>query len=184
VLKLMNSSDCDHKLWNLSILHLMVINNSLKQIIMKRFLLLAGVFILIIITLSFNITKQEDPWKVPEKYEKLKNPVPADEASVASGMELYNYFCLSCHGTDGKGTGKRAYKLDNSPTDFTTEAFQKQSDGALLFKIYSGHKEMPGFQKRIPGNRDAMEASFGKTRIPGDLVNYVRTLGKGTQPHH
>jgi mono/diheme cytochrome c family protein len=145
---------------------------------MKKLLLMMVVVFLIITNLSFNITKQEDPWKVPEQYEKLKNPVPADEASIASGKELYNYFCLTCHGPDGKGSGKRALKLDNTPTDFTTEAFQGQSDGALLYKIYSGHKEMPGFKKRIPGNQDAMEGSFGKTRIPGDIVNYIRTFHK------
>ncbi len=148
---------------------------------MKKIIVLLGVVAFITTTLSFrSVIVQEDPWKVPEKYEKLKNPVPADEASIASGKELYNYFCMSCHGTDGKGSGKRALKLDHSPTDFTTDAFQKQSDGALLFKIYSGHKEMPAFKKRMPGNQDAMEGSFGKTRIPGDIVNYVRTFGKKT----
>lgn len=144
---------------------------------MKKILLFVAVAAFFATAFSFIILRQDDPWKVPEKYEKLINPVPADEASIASGKELYKYFCISCHGTDGKGIGKRAIKLTNIPTDFTTEAFQKQSDGALLFKIYSGHKEMPGFEKRIPGNRDAMDATFGKTRIPGDLINYVRTFG-------
>ncbi|HEX4875199.1 MAG TPA: c-type cytochrome [Chitinophagaceae bacterium] len=147
---------------------------------MKKSILLLGVAAFITTTLSFRLVVQEDPWKVPEKYEKLKNPVPADEASIASGKELYNYFCLSCHGNDGKGSGKRALKLDQTPTDFTSEVFQRQSDGALLFKIYSGHNEMPAFKKRMPGNQDAMEGSFGKTRIPGDIVNYVRTFGQKT----
>ncbi|MBK6935827.1 MAG: c-type cytochrome [Chitinophagaceae bacterium] len=101
-------------------------------------------------------------WKVPEHYDKLKNPVPSDEASVASGKELYNYFCLSCHGNDGKGSGKRAYKLNNTPTDFTTESFQSQSDGALLYKIYSGHSEMPGFKKRIPETKMQWKAVLVK----------------------
>jgi len=148
---------------------------------MKNILLLLGVVIFIITALSFKIVKQEDPWKVPEKYEKLKNPVIPDEASIASGKELYNYFCVSCHGTDGKGSGKRSFKLNNVPTDFTNNFFQKQSDGALLYKIYSGHREMPGFKKRIPGNTDAMEGTFGKTRIPGDIVNYLRSFGNKMQ---
>jgi len=149
---------------------------------MKKLIILTGVIVVLASALSF-ISFQEDPWKVPEKYEKLTTPVPADEASIASGKELYDYFCLSCHGTDGKGSGKRAYKLNNTPTDFTLEIFQKQSDGAMLYKIYSGHSDMPGFKKRIPGNQDAMEGSFGKTRIPGDLVNYIRTFGKKNNHH-
>jgi mono/diheme cytochrome c family protein len=122
---------------------------------------------------------QEDPWKVPEKYQNLKNPVTADEASIKSGKELYSEYCVSCHGKDGTGTGQRATKLNSTPADFTSEAFQKQSDGSLLYKIYSGHRDMPGFSKKIPGNKDALEGGFGKTRITGDLVNYVRSFGKG-----
>ncbi len=149
---------------------------------MKKLFLLAGIILLVTAAFAF-ISYQEDPWKVPEKYEKLKNPVPADEASIASGKELYDYFCLSCHGNDGKGSGKRAHKLNNVPTDFTQDIFQQQTDGALLYKIYSGHREMPGFMKRIPGNQDALDGSFGKTRIPGDIVNYVRSFAKKMQHH-
>ena len=124
------------------------------------------------------IPSQEDPWKVPEKYQNLKNPVPADGASVTSGKELYASYCISCHGKDGTGSGERAIKLNIPPANFTSESFQKQSDGALLYKIYSGHKDMPGFNRKIPGNKDAIEGGFGKTRICGDLVNYLRSFGK------
>lgn len=148
---------------------------------MKKLFLLTGLLITVFAAYSF-ITDQQDPWKVPEKYENLKNPVPADEASIASGKELYDYFCVNCHGNDGKGSGKRALKLNNMPTDFTLDIFQQQSDGALLYKIYSGHSDMPGFKKRIPGNQDAMDGSFGKTRIPGDLVTFIRSFGK--KNHH
>jgi len=128
-------------------------------------------------SMSF-IPSQEDPWKVPEKYQNLKNPVPADQASIISGKELYASYCISCHGRDGTGSGERAIKLNTPPANFTSESFQKQSDGALLYKIYSGHKDMPGFNKKIPGNKDAIEGGFGKTRICGDLVNYLRNFGK------
>ncbi len=136
-----------------------------------------GVAVFITTVLSF-IPNQDDPWKVPEKYQKLKNPVIADDASINSGKELYTSYCLSCHGKDGKGSGQRAYKLDTSPANFTLDSFQKQTDGALLYKIYSGHRGMPGFKKRIPGNKDAIEGGFGKTRMPGDLVNYIRSFKK------
>ena len=35
---------------------------------------------------------------------------------------------------------------------------------------------MPGFKKRIPGNDDVIEGTFGKTRSPGDLINYLHFL--------
>lgn len=144
---------------------------------MKKILVVAGAAALITTALSFT-GSQEDPWQVPEKYQNLKNPVPADEASINSGRELYESYCISCHGKDGKGSGQRAYKLNTLPADFTSDSFQKQSDGALLYKIYSGHRDMPGFKKRIPGNKDALEGGFGKTRMPGDLVNYIRSFNK------
>ncbi len=144
---------------------------------MKRILIMLGITAFITTAFSF-ILNQKDPWKVPEKYQNLKNPVIADEASINSGKEIYTSYCLSCHGKDGKGTGQRAYKLNTPPADFTSDSFQKQTDGALLYKIYSGHRDMPGFKKRIPGNKDALEGGFGKTRMPGDLVNYVRSFYK------
>ena len=144
---------------------------------MKRITsILVAVFILATV-FSF-IGTQEDPWKVPEKYEKMKNPVLADDASIKAGKELYSEHCVNCHGKKGKGDGYKAENINTTPTDFTTAAFQKQSDGSLLYKISYGHKDMPGFKKRIPDNADVIEGTFGKTRSPGDLINYLRTFGK------
>lgn len=120
----------------------------------------------------------EDPWKVPEKYQNMKNPVPSDKASIDAGKDIYMTYCISCHGENGKGTGKRSENLDTPPADFTSAVFQKQTDGALLYKVYFGHREMPGFKKRLPGRAGINEDSFGKTRIPGDLVNFLRSFTK------
>ena len=123
-------------------------------------------------------SSQDDPWKVPEKYEKMKNPVVADDASLKAGKELYSDHCVSCHGKKGKGDGYKSENINTTPTDFTTATFQKQSDGALLYKFSYGHRDMPAFKKRIPDNADVIEGTFGKTRSPGDLINYLRTFGK------
>ncbi len=127
--------------------------------------------------ISFN-AKQEDPWKVPENYNKMKNPVVADDASIKAGKELYSDHCVSCHGKKGKGDGYKAVNIETTPTDFTSETFQKQTDGALLYKFSYGHRDMPAFKKRIPDNADVIEGTFGKTRSPGDLINYLRTFAK------
>lgn len=136
-----------------------------------------GVIAFMTTAFSF-IATQEDPWKVPEKYQHLKNPVVADEASLNSGLEIFTTYCAPCHGKDGKGDGIRSTKLPTPPADFTSEIFQNQSDGSLLYKIYSGHRDMPGFSKKIPGGKDALSGGFGKTRMPGDLINYVRNFYK------
>jgi mono/diheme cytochrome c family protein len=144
---------------------------------MKRILAILGVVVLTTVTYSF-VFYQTNPWKVPEKYQHLRNPVVADEASINSGKEIYDNYCRSCHGKDGKGSGIRAGRLTTPPADFTSASFQEQSDGSLLYKIYSGHKDMPGFSKKIPGGEDALSGGFGQTRMPGDLVNYVRSFYK------
>lgn len=122
----------------------------------------------------------QDPskWVVPEKYKKMKNPVPSDSASIKIGKEMYVRHCVLCHGATGKGDGKRAIKLNQTPGDFTSEEFKKQSDGAIFYKMTEGHKDMPSFKRRIPSNEDVIEGSFGKVGTAGDLINYIRTLGR------
>jgi mono/diheme cytochrome c family protein len=142
---------------------------------MKNLMVILAVFVLITALAAFKF-QPKNPWKVPEKYELMKNPVAADKNSILAGKELYVTYCVSCHGKDGKGKGKRADNLVTTPSDFTSDAFQKRSDGAILYIIYFGHQDMPGLKKRIPGNQDVIEGTFGKTRSPGDLINYLRTF--------
>ena len=143
---------------------------------MKNIFITSSAMAVVVVATAFTLS-QPDPWKVPEQYEKLKNPVKSDRTSIKNGKILYTNYCESCHGANGKGFGKRADNLNIPPSDFTSDLFQQQSDGSLLYKIYFGHKDMPGFKKRIPSNKDVIEGTFGKTRSPGDLINYIRTFG-------
>jgi mono/diheme cytochrome c family protein len=70
-----------------------------------------------------------DPWPVPDAAKNKANPVKADAASIATGKDLYNTHCKSCHGTKGKGDGPKASQLDTECGDFT--------------------KDMPSFKKKI-----------------------------------
>lgn len=144
---------------------------------MKSLFAMPVVIAFLAVVPAFNAA-QQDPWKVPEKYEKMKNPVAPDNASVIAGKEIYLSHCTNCHGKKGKGGGNRSANLTTQPADFTAAAFQNQTDGALLYKVYFGHNEMPGFKKKFPGNEGISEDNFGKTRIPGDLVNFLRSFAK------
>jgi len=52
---------------------------------------------------------------------KIKK-VPARPVSAASGKEMFNSYCASCHGLDGKGNGPAAPALKTPPADLTVLA--------------------------------------------------------------
>jgi mono/diheme cytochrome c family protein len=45
--------------------------------------------------------------------------VPATYTDPSSGKEMYNAYCASCHGADGKGNGPAAPALKVAPTNLT-----------------------------------------------------------------
>ncbi|PCH75804.1 MAG: cytochrome C [Flavobacteriaceae bacterium] len=108
----------------------------------------------------------QEEWKVPEKYENMKNPIPADE-DAAIGKSLYNKHCKSCHGKEGYGDGTKADDLEGDLGDFSSEEFQAQSDGALYYKSIIGRDDMPEYTKKIPDEDDRWL-----------IVNYMRTLAE------
>jgi mono/diheme cytochrome c family protein len=101
-----------------------------------------------------------------------KNPVPADEQSIARGKQLYDTQCATCHGAKGKGDGPAGAQLSPKPTDLSTPQIAEQSDGALFWKITEGRPPMPAYRQLSEEQR-------------WDVVNYLCTLGPqraDTQP--
>ena len=49
---------------------------------------------------------------IPNEYAGLTNPIPADDASIERGGEIYITNCASCHGDGGMGDGTAAAGLD------------------------------------------------------------------------
>ncbi|MFT7605535.1 MAG: mono/diheme cytochrome c family protein [Saprospiraceae bacterium] len=132
----------------------------------SKFFVISATIIGLVFIFSFVLDSTGgDPWPVPEKYEKMKNPVKADSESIALGKSLYSKHCKSCHGKEGLGDGSKAAQLDTPCGDFTAEAFKKQSDGAIYYKTTEGRDDMPGFKKKIPDAEDIWS-----------VVNYIRTL--------
>ncbi len=110
-------------------------------------------------------TANQTPWAVPDAAKNKANPLKGDAGSVATGKELYNQHCKSCHGTKGKGDGPKAAQLDTECGDFTKASFQSQTDGSLFYKTSEGRKDMPSYKKKIPEANDIWA-----------IVNYLRTL--------
>lgn len=113
----------------------------------------------------------------------------AQEEELSGGKLEYQYYCASCHGTDGKGSGPMANMLKVTPADLTQ--LSKKHEGKFPFwKVYriidgrepilSGHgtREMPiwgdRFQLEAAG-AGAADASLVRGRI-FQLVHYLQSI--------
>lgn len=132
---------------------------------MKKFSNLSLLFFFIA-AVSFGFT-QVKPWPVPDKAAKTVNPVKSDAASIAAGKTTWVQHCSSCHGKTGAGDGSKAAQLKTQPEDLKTANVQKQSDGALFYKIVEGRDDMPAFKKKLPDQEDIW-----------NVINFMRSLKK------
>jgi mono/diheme cytochrome c family protein len=112
----------------------------------------------------------QDPqeWKAPARAARKKNPIKADEASIAAGRKVYVAQCLSCHGEKGHGDGPASKDLTPKPRDLATPAIAAQTDGAIFWKLTEGRKPMPSFEKLISEDER------------WQVINFIRTYSSGT----
>ena len=93
--------------------------------------------------------KPGDEWIAPARAAKKKNPIEANEPSLAKGKAVYLKECLSCHGPSGKGDGPAVKDLEKRPEDLTLPKTLNQTDGALFWKITEGRKPMASYEKTL-----------------------------------
>ena len=98
--------------------------------------------------------------------QNLQNPLPADQASLERGEELFNRFCAICHGPAGVGT--EANMVEYIPLlaayDISGTSVSEYTDGFLYGKIRVGGPIMPAYGHQI--------SHFDRWNI----VNYLRVL--------
>lgn len=70
---------------------------------------------------------------------------PAGAADPIRGRQLYEQYCVSCHGPDGRGIVPGAPNFATGQTLFAP-------DNALLLVIRSGRNAMPGFRGLMNDN--------------------------------
>ncbi len=111
--------------------------------------------------------KGDSPWTAPEEAQNRSNPIPPAPGSVESGRIVYEKYCLSCHGRDGKGKGPVATRLGFSAGDLTDGGrMSAQTDGAIYWKIATGRDPMPAFKET---------GSLTDEQI-WNVINYTRTF--------
>lgn len=117
--------------------------------------------------LSMTVIKshQNDPWEVPSEYQNLKNPYAGIEDDENIGRIVYSKNCKFCHGSKGKGDGPQAKLVETPVVNFTQDSFKNQTDGSIYYKIYTGRKDMPSFEKIITDEEDLWL-----------VINYIKSL--------
>lgn len=107
---------------------------------------------------------QQKGWEAPKGTDTLKNPFCNNPAATAKGKTLFDKTCAVCHGTKGKGDGVAGICLNPRPQNLTSSLVQKQTDGAIYWKIGTGRPPMASY-KSILTNEERWQ-----------LVNYIRQL--------
>ena len=106
--------------------------------------------------------------------EQLQNPVPANLASLKNGEKLYQRYCSTCHGPEGKGDGPVAGPPFGTgpfglvlPVGGPASVAKVFSDGHIFTTMTLGRGRMPSYKRILPEHR-------------WDIVNYIRDLnGQG-----
>jgi len=110
-------------------------------------------------------------------------PAPATAAEpvlsyeLRLGQQVYQHYCLLCHGETGAGDGFNAFNIDPHPRDLSDPAFQKaKTDADFTDTITRGGLGV-GLSPMMP--------PWGKTLTPdqiGQVVGYLRTLKRTDAP--
>ena len=147
-----------------------------NRIILKFFYMtIIGVFSFVVIFLyaktGVNIVNQSKQavtsvWEAPKSADTLKNPLAGDLKAAKDGKNLFQIYCVTCHGDKGKGDGISAAGLNPKPADFTLKRIQKQSDGSMFWKITTGKPPMVSWKYTL------------SEKQRWELVDYIRQLGK------
>ena len=76
--------------------------------------------------------------------------VPAKPTSAASGKEMFDEYCASCHGMDAKGNGPAAPALKMQPTNLTLLS-QKNGGKFPTMEVMSSIRDVT---QNVHGSKD------------------------------
>ena len=148
------------------------LKRNISKPIRKRSLTLIALFTFIFTSVAFNkhpappSILQTDVWIAPSDTDKMKNPLAGDKKSLETGKALYTTYCVPCHGEKGKGDGPASTSIKTRPADHSSGKTQKQSDGAIFWKLTEGKPAL-----------DMISYKYVLSETERwSLVNYIRTL--------
>ncbi len=105
---------------------------------------------------------------------QLKNSLPRTKANLLKGQELYNVYCIVCHGKMGEGDGSVTQAPSGNsfprPPTLQSDKVRDFSDGRIFHIITAGQNLMSSYASQIePEERWA-------------IIHYVRALYRAKHP--
>jgi mono/diheme cytochrome c family protein len=99
----------------------------------------------------------------------LQNPLPRNRTTIARGQQMYNSYCIVCHGAKGKGDGNVVPKFPMPPS-LHSDKVRGYPDGAIFHVMTAGQNLMSSYASQIdPADRWA-------------IVHYIRALQASVNP--
>jgi mono/diheme cytochrome c family protein len=140
------------------------------QVIVRRLRALLPILAIVVLLSALALwiyANARSDWQAPPEAKALKNPVPANERTLAAAKVVYAERCSNCHGEKGDGNGGEAMMYFPEPSDFTDPALLKDvTDGEIFWKISEGRRPMPSFKDKL-----SEEERW-------ELVDFLRTFAK------
>ncbi len=72
------------------------------------------------------------------------------ESNVAKGKTYYGYYCIFCHGENGKGNGPVGESYMPHPADLTSDSVKTFSTAELYRRSFTGTGHAPVLERVVP----------------------------------
>ena len=124
----------------------------------------------------------------PASAKKLKNPLTANNETIAGGRTLFNKNCARCHGEDGQAKTEAATAMKKKPTDLTAKAMHGITDGEIWWVITNGIKAsgMPAYKTKASEQERWQMTLYvkhlmGETSVSGHSDHHAGVNQRGDQ---
>ncbi|MGP8215989.1 MAG: c-type cytochrome [Bacteroidia bacterium] len=143
----------------------------MKTTILQKTFLALGLVGGTALIMSSTVIKPEPTaaWVAPALADTIKNPLKGKADATAAGKKIYATYCVPCHGEKGRGDGVAASALNPRPADHTSERVQRQTDGAIYWKLTTGRSPMASYANTLTVTQR------------WQVIDYIRTLAKDSR---
>jgi hypothetical protein len=124
------------------------------------------------------ISREARPYEIASMEDSARNPNPVvrSREALTSGRELFNVYCIVCHGKYGEGDGT-VTSLPNwprplmpRPPSLQSEKIRDYKDGQIFHVISMGQNTMPSYAEKLSPEERCQ------------VVHYIRALYRAKHP--